>query len=67
MGCIYESHSEGCTLYCKDIENICWGNDGFCVCSDDPDPADSCEDYQSDYQCHGCGADMNIEDCTCDD
>ncbi len=73
MGCIYEDRSlqnaGDCTL--------CDENDrdfgppgqegGICVCSDDPDPSDSCDSYESDYVCHECGADLNVVECTCDE
>jgi len=40
------------------------GWDGFCVCDDDP--FNSCPSYESDSICFECGADLNVEDYTCD-
>jgi hypothetical protein len=40
---------------------------GICFCDDDPDPNFSCESYESDYACHECGADFNLdEECQCE-
>lgn len=74
MGCIYENNSFGeedsgkCTLW-DDGDGMECGVDenGVCCCSDDPDPADSCSCYESDYTCMECGADLNVEDCGCED
>ena len=61
MGCIY-SHFEGkCTLELEDLE------DGYCGYDCDPDPSYGCDCYESDYTCHDCGADLNVEECNCDE
>jgi hypothetical protein len=56
MGCIYENYEGECTMYDKDsnssdnFENspYGWNFDGGCVCSDDPNPYNSCELFESD-------------------
>ena len=73
MGCIYEERSLEEAGRCS----LCDENDltigpqgcdenGMCCVSDDPDPADSCDSYESDYVCHDCGVDLNVEDCQCE-
>jgi hypothetical protein len=74
MGCIYENNGideDGgrCTLCDEgDWENGPPGQEnGFCVCSDDPDPSFTCDSYESDNVCYDCGVDLNVEDCQCVD
>lgn len=75
MGCLYEDRMEGyCTLCMDDdgepdFEQLQQGCDegGVCVVSDDPDPSENCDKYESDYTCNECGQDLNVNDCTCDD
>ena len=46
MGCIYSDYYTGkCQLYDGMIEMPCDKN-GVCLCEDDPNPEDQCEDYQ---------------------
>lgn len=71
MGCIYENFQGMCTLYDEDVDDTfqqpqgC--EDGACISSDDPDPADSCDSYESDNTCYRCGIDLSVEECTCID
>jgi hypothetical protein len=75
MGCIYENNSFGdedggkCNFFDDEGDGIDAGYDekGYCCCSDDPDPADSCSCYESDYTCYDCGADLNIGECDCEE
>ena len=74
MGCIYENNgfdedAGRCTLCDEnDPDNGPEGSEnGFCVCSDDPDPSDTCQSYESDYVCHECGVDLNVAECECED
>jgi hypothetical protein len=69
MGCIYRDNEEICSLYEEGhtgSPNGCDG-DGGCWAADDPDPNVGCDQYESDWTCNGCGADLNIEECTCED
>jgi hypothetical protein len=59
MGCIYSDREGECDI------NEELGN-GICVYEDDPNPADSCQHYESDWVCGDCGNDMNVEECECD-
>ena len=63
MGCIYTDNDGVCTID-HDDEMM---EDGYCCFDDDPDPSDSCESYESDNMCRDCYADLNVEDCTCED
>ena len=74
MGCIYEDRCDGlCMLSLNDDgefdkESEQQGSEnGICVVSEDPQPSDNCDAYESDYQCNECGADLNIEDCECEE
>lgn len=75
MGCIYESNGFDtecglCTLWeseGKGLDIAGVDENGICVVSDDPDPSYSCDCYESDYSCSECGADLNIEECDCED
>ena len=74
MVCIYENNgfdedAGRCTLCDEnDPDNGPEGSEnGFCVCSDDPDPSDTCQSYESDYVCHECGVDLNIGECECEE
>ena len=74
MGCIYESRGFGidagaCTLCDEDNPSICppGAENGICICSDDPDPGYTCDSYESDDVCLGCGADLNVEECQCEE
>lgn len=59
MGCLYENFKGYCTLE-SDDETV------SCDYSSDPDPADSCENYETDWYCPDCGVDLNVEVCRCD-
>ena len=49
MGCIYSNFDGECALWDVDTDYEAQGCEaGFCIVEDDPNPADSCEDYQSD-------------------
>jgi len=49
IGCIYQGFISGkCQVYNEGIDNPGWDKNGVCICSDDPDPSMTCEDYQSD-------------------
>ena len=52
MGCIYSDFHGHCRMWEEDEENVdCMGFDydtGTCICEEDPDPAYSCESYESD-------------------
>lgn len=75
MGCIYIDNLEGICTLC-DNETINLNPQGAeynedsgeweCVCEDDEDPGYMCESYESDWVCSECGADLNIEECDCD-
>jgi hypothetical protein len=60
MGCIYSEFSGRCSVGVD-------GCDDGCIYDDDPNPADSCEQYESDWVCTECGVDMNVEECTCEE
>ena len=48
MGCIHQQFgSSKCSLFNEGIENAGWDENGMCICSDDEDPFDSCEDYDN--------------------
>ena len=73
MGCIFKNSNGTCSLaidYWGDAlpnDSIEGAIKGYCSVSFSMIyPTDSCECYQSDYQCHECGADLNYEECTCD-
>ena len=69
MGCIYEDWEGNCQMFEDGHRNGPMGCDkeGKCNASGDPDPNVSCDTYESDSVCPDCEADLNIEDCTCDD
>ncbi len=48
MGCIYQDYMGLCNMWDEDIEMNGVEGEGICVCSDDPDPGDTCEVYESD-------------------
>ena len=48
MGCIYNNWDGECSIWDKNIEMQGCDERGICVCDDDPNPEDSCEDYNSD-------------------
>lgn len=73
MGCIYETNGFDvdagiCTLW-EDgaIEIQGCDEKGYCVVSEDPDPSRNCDCYESDYTCSECGADLNVEECDCEE
>ena len=53
-------------MWSKDIEMGGCDDEGFCICSDDPDPNVLCDTYESDNVCSECGADLNIDECDCE-
>lgn len=75
MGCIYENNgmgSDGGLCYFHEVDGcvddtLGMDEKGFCCVSDDPDPSYGCANYESDYTCMECGADLNVEDCGCED
>ena len=72
MGCLYSSNSMdedagSCTMWDDTIEMNGCDDEGFCVCSDDPDPSYLCDTYESDYTCLECGCDLNVDECQCED
>lgn len=68
MGCLYCDFDGKCQFF-EDKDNKPQGcnDDGVCLVDDDPDPSYGCESYESNWVCHECGADLNIDDCTCED
>ncbi len=46
MSCKYSDFNGYCQLFDDGIERPCCEADGACVCGDDPNPEDSCEDYE---------------------
>lgn len=69
MGCIYENFEGECGMFDGDnsIDNLGCDEEGLCICSEDPDPGYTCESYESDWCCNECGADLNIEECSCEE
>lgn len=75
MGCIYCNYDDICSLCDNETINLNPPGAEYneeddiweCICYDDPDPGYMCDSYESDYVCEGCGADLNIEECQCDD
>jgi len=73
MGCIYEDRCDGmCSMSTnsdgeldKEQKQQGCDDEGICVVSDDPDPARSCDTYESDWSCHECGVDLNVNECEC--
>jgi len=48
MGCIHQQFgSSKCSLFNEIIERPGCTEEGICICSDDENPYDSCEDYDS--------------------
>ncbi len=65
MACINENFNGDCDLYgVFDCNECCV--DGVCACSDDPNPAESCPNYESDNICFNCGVDLNVDECECE-
>lgn len=75
MACLYADKCDGvCSMATNndgeyDPEQKQGGCDdkGVCVVGDDPEPSRNCENYESDWSCYECGADLNNEECECDD
>ena len=73
MSCIYETSSFDmndygkCTIWEEGYTSAGCDENGICICSDDPHPAGTCENYESDNICSECGVDLNVEECECDD
>ncbi len=74
MGCIYSNNEGFCTMSSEGSPTQGCAEDEYnedaegypCAVEDDPIPADSCENYESDCWCRECGADFNAdEECTC--
>jgi len=65
MGCIYSNFEGKCDFYPTEIKiGADWK--GFCVVEEDPNPANSCDSYESDCQgnCPECGEESeNEEEC----
>ena len=70
MGCIYSNYKGNCDFFSdEDSDMRPEGCDdiGCCTAEEDPNP-DWCGSYESDYICHECGTDLNVEDvCECDE
>ena len=66
MGCLQNNFHGECNVWDESVEMPGCDDEGFCVCDDDEDPADTCEDYQSDWECSECGCDLNINECDCE-
>jgi hypothetical protein len=72
MGCIYQVNAfcgddaGKCNMWSKDIEMNGCDDEGFCICSEDPDPNVLCDTYESDNSCSECGVDLNIDECECE-
>jgi len=50
MGCIHSDFDGECILWEKDSSYNPWGcdeEDGTCMVEEDPNPLDTCEDYES--------------------
>ena len=45
MGCRFSDFNGKCQFFGDDIERPT-DEEGNCICEDDPNPEDSCEDYQ---------------------
>lgn len=74
MGCIYNSNGIDagvCSLWEEDggfeIQGVFDDPKGYCGADEDPDPSSSCDSYESDWTCSICDADLNVEDCGCED
>ena len=48
MGCQHSESNGMCGLYDLEIENPGWNNKGYCICEDDENPSELCEEYRSD-------------------
>jgi len=48
MGCKFSDVEGYCTIYSEDIDNPGWDENGCCICEDDPDPQELCEEYEPD-------------------
>lgn len=47
MGCIYSQFEDGkCEIWSKDVYSSGCDKNGVCVVEDDPNPEDSCEDFE---------------------
>lgn len=47
MSCKFSEYGTGlCQLFGDGIERPGCDENGICICEDDPDPIDSCEDYE---------------------
>ena len=69
MGCIYSDFEGECSLYEQGHPNNPEGcvDDSTCCAEDDPLPGDTCGAYESDWLCSECDADLNINECECED
>lgn len=67
MGCQQADFDGKCHMWDENIEMNGCDEHGNCVCDCDPDPSYTCDQYQSDYECHECGQDLNVNECTCED
>lgn len=45
MSCKFSNHRGICEFFDDGIERPI-GDNGICLCEDDPNPEDSCEDYE---------------------
>lgn len=60
MGCKYSDLVTGeCQLYCPDIEMPGCDENGICMCDDDPCPAKTCDQFETD----GSDCDGDCENC----
>jgi hypothetical protein len=73
MGCIYSNFDGECQNYDEEVKDETLGcvgygdEDGFCAVEDDPDPNYGCSCYESDSTCSECGADLNTDECSCEE
>lgn len=45
IGCKFSDFHGICEFYGDGIERECCDSNGACICEDDPNPEDLCEDY----------------------
>ncbi len=53
MACIHNNFDSLCSLFDDNIDNSGYSEDGYCIC--DPNPSDTCGNYESDDVCPECG------------
>lgn len=48
MGCIYSDTDGTCTIHTQGVDNPGCDENGYCICEDDPNPQESCDNYEPD-------------------